>query len=89
VLLAAGITFILHATLQWFSWEAADGIGKRHQLPFSLLSFPVLWLAPRAIVNGDFELCMVLNSAIWAGVVGLLLMRSQHRQRTHQRVLGE
>jgi len=84
---AAGITFVLHTLLQWSSWALADGVGHAHPLPFFFFSFPVLWLAPKSVQS--FELLMALNSAIWAGVVGLLVMWVQRRKRTRQPVVCE
>ena len=86
-LAAVGITFVLHTLLQWYSWALADAAGHTHPLPFFLLSFPVLWLVPKSVQS--FELLMALNSAIWAGVVGLLVMRVQRRQRTRRPFVGE
>lgn len=86
VITAVGITFALHAILQWFSWALADSIGHRHPLPFLLLSFPLFWVVPQSLLNDGGGLWMVLNSAVWAGVVGLLVMRAQRRKRTHRAV---
>jgi hypothetical protein len=82
VLVAFGTTFVLHMILQWYSWALADGVGHRHPFPFRLLSFPVLWLTPSSLLNNSFELWLVLNSAIWAGAVGLLVMQAQRTHRT-------
>jgi hypothetical protein len=44
VFAAVGITFVLHSALQWYSWALADSINHRYPLPFTFLSFPVIWL---------------------------------------------
>jgi hypothetical protein len=69
-----GIAFLLHHVLQWFSWAMADSIGHRHPFPFRLLSFPVIWLLPASGVSSESpELWLALNSAVWAGIIGLLV----------------
>jgi hypothetical protein len=87
VFAAVGITFVLHSALQWYSWALADSINHRYPLPFTFLSFPVIWLAPRSL--DSFEPLMALNSAIWAGIAGLLLMRVLDRRRARRAVSDE
>jgi hypothetical protein len=81
VLVTMGATFVLHAALQWLSWASSDTKAHGHSLPFKLLSFPVLWMVPAQTVNDSLELCLVLNSVVWAGVVGLLSIWAQGRRR--------
>jgi len=87
VFCAMGITFALHAFLQWYSWALADGMGHRHPLPFFFLSFPLLWFAPRSL--DSIQPWMALNSAIWAGIVRFLIVGAQHHKRTHRSVSNE
>jgi hypothetical protein len=81
VLVTTGATFVLHAALQWLSWASADSPAHGHSLLFRLLSFPVLWIVPAQTVNDRFELCLVLNSVVWAGAVGLISVRAQGHRR--------
>jgi hypothetical protein len=83
VFAAAGITFVLHAILQWYGWALADAVGHRNYFPFFFLSFPVLWFAP---LSADrIEPWMALNSAI----IGLLVRWAQHRKCANRSVPGE